>query len=114
MVTVHLAAAVICFAELCHPVLVGKHTPTGEYQLVYSTTDTPGYGGSVLAFLEKDKAVFAIHRLWLLSPAQQREKRIKSSNPTDRVITSGCINVTVDVFNQLVECCQDQTLTIVK
>jgi len=114
MVTVHLAAAIICFAELCHPALIGRATPTGEFQMYYGTTEDPGYGGSVLAFHETEKSVFAIHQLWLLKPEQKREQRLKSSNPKDRVITSGCVNVSKDVYDQLVECCQDQTLTIVK
>ena len=43
MVTVQIAAAMICFAELCYPALVGTKTPTGEFPLVYGTTEDPGY-----------------------------------------------------------------------
>jgi hypothetical protein len=114
MVEVFLAAAIICFEGSCHPALIGQHTPTGEFQLMYGTTEDPGYGGSVLQFHETEKEVFAIHQLWLLKPAQKRDQRIKSSNPKDRVITSGCVNVSKEVYDQLVECCSDDTLTIVK
>ena len=114
MVEVFLAAAIICFGGSCHNALIGRATPTGEFQMYYGTTEDPGYGGSVLVFTETEKVALAIHQLWLLKPAQKREQRIKSSNPKDRVITSGCINVTKEVYDQLVECCQDQKLTIVK
>lgn len=114
MVTIHIAAAIICFAEICQPALVGKTTPPGEYQLSFGETDIPGYGGSVIVFKENENEVFAIHRLWLLNPKQKREQRIKSSNPKDRVITAGCVNVTPAVFDQLVECCSSDTLTIVR
>jgi len=114
MVTVHLASALICFAELCHPTLIGTQTPTGEFPLVYGLTDDPGYGGSVLAFYEDDSAVYAIHQLWLLKPKQQRERRINSPNPKEHVITSGCINVTAEVYKQLVDCCSEDTLVITR
>ena len=114
MVTVHLAAAIICFAELCHPALIGTKTPTGEFPLVYGTTDDPGYGGDVLAFYEDESVVYAIHRLWLLKPEQKREQRIKSKNPKDRLITSGCINLTTDVYKKLVDCCSEDTLVITR
>ena len=114
MVTVQIAAALICFAELCYPALVGTKTPTGEFPLVYGTTEDPGYGGDVLAFYEDEKVVYAIHRLWLLRPEQKRDRRIKSSNPKDRVITAGCINIAPEVYNKLVDCCSEDTLVITR
>ena len=113
MVTIHIAAALICFAEICQPALVGRTTPPGEYKLTYALTEAPGFDGNVLVFKEDEKDVFAIHRLWLLNPKQKREQRIKSSNPRDRVITAGCVNVSTEVFDQLVECCKGSPLTIV-
>jgi len=112
MVTVHIAAAIICFAEMCHPALVGNKTPTGEFPLVYGTTEDPGYGGSVLAFYEDETVVYAVHQLWLLKPEQKREKRIKSANPKDRVITAGCVNVSPEVYEKLVDCCSTDTMVI--
>lgn len=102
MVTVLLTAALICFNDECYPALVGKNTPIGNYTLVQKLTTKPGYGGDILQYHETKDTVLAIHRLYLLNPKQQREKRIQSNNPKDRVITAGCINVTPEVYKQLV------------
>lgn len=114
MVVINIAAATICFLGTCHPALVGKSTPVGEYVIEQKLTDRPGYSGDVLEFVEYSDKIMAIHRLWLLSPKQKREQRIQSSNPKDRVITAGCVNVTNEVYDQLVECCAGTSLTIVR
>ncbi len=115
---VSITLATICFtynnAQECHPVLLGKTipTPNGQYQVIRRFTNQPGYGGDVLQFKESNNMIFAIHRLWLLSPAEQREKRIKSNYIPGRFITNGCINVEPFVYEKLVECCSNDTLTI--
>lgn len=115
MVTVHLATALICFMGSCYPALVGKTTPVGEFVLEQRLTDSPGYSGDVLKYTDiNDNRILAIHRLWLLKPEQKREERIQSSRAKDRVITAGCINVTDEVYEQLVECCAGTSLTIVR
>lgn len=113
MVIVDVALALICFAGQCHHALVGPNTPTGEYQMVHAVTHLPGYGGDVLVFAEDDKMVYAIHRVYTLGRAQHREKRIKSENAADRVgVTAGCINISPEVYEQLLDCCSNQTLII--
>lgn len=116
MVLVDLALALICFTHndvyACHPILYGKDTPVGEYQLVQRLTEDPGYGGAVLQFLDTPNIVYVIHRTWTLNPKQKREERLKSPNVKDRIITKGCINVEPKVFDALVECCSNDTLVI--
>lgn len=75
-------------------------------------TKQPGYGGDVIQFYETDDAVYAIHRVWTLNPTQKRLERLKSSDPKERVITAGCINVEVDVYEKLKDCCTNKVLTI--
>jgi hypothetical protein len=113
MVTVHIGAALICFANACYPTLVGPKTPLGEFNLTQRLTASPGYGGDVLQFKETDKVVFAIHRVWALVPSQQREARLQSADPARRSITNGCVNVDPIVYEKLMACCVDGTLSIV-
>lgn len=102
IVTVYLSAAMICFAGQCSNALVGVKTPQGNFPLVQVKTDQPGYGGDVLAFAQDRSGLYAIHRVWLLSPAQRRAQRLQSSRASDRVgITGGCINVAPEVYERL-------------
>ncbi len=111
-VVVDIAAAIICFAATCHPVLVGAETPRGEFQLIhYSTTDR-GYGGDILSFKETDDALYAIHRV-IDVRGQRRPARLKSGSAKQRNrITGGCINVEPGVFDDLVKCCYGSKLVI--
>lgn len=117
-VVVTIALATICFtyqgAEECHPVLLGKASPTpkGQYFIQQRLTDSPGYGGDVLQFHETDKDVYAIHRVWLLKPEQKRMERLRSKNVKDRYISAGCINVDPVVYDKLVDCCNNTQLII--
>ena len=116
VVTVSIALAMICFTprdvEKCAPILIGKHTPIGEYVLQQRLTESNGYGGDVLQFKEDENEVYAIHRLWLLNPKERRAERIKSPNPLQRIITNGCINVEPEIYKELVDCCSTQRLII--
>lgn len=113
MVTVFLSMAVLCISTTCYPVLVGKNTPIGTFQLTKRITDTVGYGGDVIQFHETEHDVYAIHRIWKLSPKQNRTMRIRSNNEKDRVITAGCINVTDEVYDLLNDCCAQGEITII-
>ncbi len=75
-------------------------------------TSQPGYGGDVLQFKETTKAWYAVHRTWTLSPKQRREERLKDSDPKQRVITNGCINIDPKVYEQLKSCCANDTIII--
>lgn len=112
MVVVSLALATICFLGKCHPVLIGNNTPTGVYALRHLRTDQPGYGGDVIGFKETDDRMYAIHRIWLLNPKQHRQERMKSLYVKDHYISSGCINVEPEVYEELVDCCSRDYLTI--
>ena len=117
-IVVSLALATICFAyqgiDECHPVLLGgKHpTPRGEFVLERMLTDDAGYGGDILTFSETSTTIYAIHRVWMLNPKQKRMERLASPSTTDNFVTGGCINVHPDVYDKLVECCSDGTLTV--
>lgn len=111
-VVVHIGAALLCIAQQCHPVLIGKNTPVGEFTMNQRLVSDPLYGGSVMQFDVKNNEVYAIHKLWLGKPKEKRRERIQSEKATDRVITNGCINVTDDVYNELVTNFQGQRLVI--
>ena len=93
--------AELCLEERCYPVLVGKDTPKGTFDLNIVKTDRRGYGGDVMSFKEDAKYLYAIHREWTLKPEERRLERIASPNAADRHITHGCINVTDDVYEKL-------------
>ena len=114
MITVSILAATICFQGHCYPSLIGENTPMCTFGLIQRVTKDPGYGGDVLQFYETDKVVYAIHRVWTLKPKQNRELRLKSHDPSERVITKGCINVDPVVYDTLKNCCIDQSLEIIK
>ena len=117
-VIVDIAAAIICFtvqsgAELtCRNALIGGDTPRGEYVLQQRLVIDPLYGGDVLQFREDPTEVYAIHRVWNGRPYEKREQRIRSNHVADRKITKGCINVTRETYQELVECCSTSKLII--
>lgn len=100
--TVYLDKAEMCLADnRCYPVLVGKTTPKGLFDLNIVKTHHRGYGGDVMKFKEEDNFMFAVHRVWTLKPEERRMERIASSRVKDRIMTNGCINVTNDLYEQL-------------
>lgn len=117
-VVVNVLLATICFtaqpdaAMTCRNALIGADTPRGTYTLQQRLVDDPLYGGDILQFREDPTDVFAIHRLWLGRPWEKREKRILSKDPKQRRITKGCINVTKETYQQLLDCCSTDTLLI--
>lgn len=111
-VLVDVANALICFASICYPALVGKDTPRGEFTLAPYTISEPGYGGDLLVFDVKGNEIYAIHRV-IDVPGQQRLARIQSPYPAHRItITAGCVNVTPEVFDKLRDCCSTSKVTI--
>lgn len=112
LVTVSLSKAIICFATACHPVLIGKTTPVGEYQLQVREVSQVGYGGEVLQFKEDDQFVWAIHRVYTANPSEMRMMRLRSPTATDNTITNGCLNVMPEVYVELKNCCSSATLRI--
>lgn len=111
-VVVDVALATICYLGQCHAALIGADTPKGEYTLTQRLVQSPGYGGDVLQFKEDDKEIYAIHRVWLLRPAEKRAERLKSKDPDVRRITKGCINVDPIVYQELVDCCSNASLVV--
>lgn len=102
VITVSLSKAVLCIASECFPALVGNATPTGSYAITRVLVEAPGYGGDVLQFAEDGNTIFAIHRVWLMKPSQNRLERLQSDDPAQRRhVTNGCINVAPDVYDKL-------------
>lgn len=111
-VLVDVAAAIICFAGTCHNALVGEDTPRGEFPLTQYTIEDPMYGGDLLVFKVSDKGVFAVHRVLDIA-GQQRLARIRSPYANHRItITAGCVNVTPEVYEKLIDCCSTSTIII--
>ncbi|WP_373740422.1 murein L,D-transpeptidase [Neisseria sp.] len=102
-VIVDTSAAKLCFADKgdCHNVLIGKTTPKGRFDLTIYRTDSPGYGGDVIAFKEEPDFLYALHRVWNGKPSERRNERIASKNVADRIMTNGCINVSDSVYERL-------------
>lgn len=102
-VVVNTKTAELCFADTqdCYPVLIGKTTPKGTFDLTIYATDKPGYGGDVIGFKEENNFLFALHRVWTLKPEEHRLVRIASDKVEDRIMTNGCINVQDDVYDKL-------------
>jgi hypothetical protein len=83
----------------CFPVLIGDDTPKGTFKLDIYKTSKKGYGGEILGFHKDGKDIYAVHRVWNGNPTEKRERRIKSNNIADRLITNGCINIGEDGYN---------------
>lgn len=99
---VYTEKAELCLEDnRCYPVLIGKTTPKGTFDLNIVKTHYPGYGGDVMKFKEEGDFMFAVHRVWTLKPQEQRMERIASPRVKDRVMTNGCINVTNDLYEKL-------------
>ena len=103
-VTVFLASALLCIGSDCHPALVGKDTPVGRFGMVRRPVSASGYGGDVMQFGDSPKGIFAIHRVWLGRPAEQRAQRLAGDDAARRRgVTNGCINVTPAVYDAIVD-----------
>lgn len=114
-ILVHLSSALLCYAGQCHPVLVGRDTPTGTFPVQHAITHDPGYGGDVLAFARAaDGGVYAIHRLWVRSPRQHRTEKLADPDPgVRRQVTGGCINLDPAVYEDLVKATREPSLVII-
>lgn len=110
-IIIDVAAAVICFASMCYPALVGPDTPRGEFKLTHYSTKQRGYGGDILSFKETERDLYTIHRV-INVPGQNRHARLKDSNAMNRWITSGCVNVDPVVYKKLVDCCTASKVVI--
>lgn len=107
LVEVFLSKSLICFLGACHPALVGRTTPHGEFQLAPLAISAPQYGGDVLEFArDKQGDVFAIHR----PPTQRRRQMLRDFYRAP--VTNGCVNVSDQTYSALMECCQQATLRV--
>ena len=102
-VIVYTDKAELCFADTgeCHPVLIGKTTPKGRFDLQLYSTKKAGYGGDVIGFKQEKDFLFALHRVWTLKPSERRLERIRSPLVADRIMTNVCINVHDEVYEKL-------------
>jgi hypothetical protein len=112
MVTVYLAAALICFQGHCYPALVGKSTPQGSFPMEHALTLEPGYGGDIIAYAQTEDHVLAIHRIWLLGKNNHRLEAMAGPAAGRRFVTNGCINIMPEVYRSLVACCSKDSLSI--
>lgn len=96
------------------PALFGKYkgdrlglhfTPAGAFKIIKAIAEHPGYGGDVLTFANDDinKVTVSLHRVWLENPAERRLQRLQSSNPNERRISDGCINIPDSFYNNIVD-----------
>jgi hypothetical protein len=78
-------------------------TPAGVYKTsVDNNVSEPYYGGTTVDFLDKGETVLAIHRVYLAKPSEKRLDRLKSKDPSDNRISHGCINVTDQIYDNII------------
>lgn len=79
-----------------------KVTPSGRFEMV-PDVDPEGELGSTLdlAGSEIGGSSIAIHRLYLGDPKEQRQQRLASNDPTQRRISYGCINVSAELMEKV-------------
>lgn len=100
-VTVFIAKALICFANTCHPVLLGDNTRPGTYDMSILYTEQPGYGGDVLVYADDGDAWRSIHRTYTLDRRRDREALYANTTPEQRTVTAGCVNVEPELYQDL-------------
>lgn len=112
-VTIYLAKALICFAQVCHPVLLGENTQPGVYAMRVLWVASPGYGPNVLEFDRmKDGNWLAIHQTYS-GNGVKRAHLYTQPAANRRHVTAGCPNVQPEVYQQLLNDHANATLTIV-
>lgn len=67
-----------------------KITPAGRFE---ATPETDAELGNTVDFLDQGDSAIAIHRLYLGTPSEKRPERLESSDPAQKRISYGCINV---------------------
>lgn len=109
MIEVILSAAMICLPDGCHPALVGRDTPRGEFTMHLFATTQRAYKGDVLAFHRHGADIYAVHR----PPSESRRNFLRGAPERDRRnVTDGCVNVDDAVYEMLRACCDGATLVI--
>lgn len=78
--------------------MTGRQTPAGSFYL--SRKNAPkNYGGDIMSFGQDDTgAIYAIHRV--IDPAV-RNPKLKSSDPADRRVSAGCINLAPGTYDKM-------------
>jgi hypothetical protein len=83
-----------------------KATPEGTFNLEILSHPSYNrwYGGSVIAFQWSSSGfVYAIHQTYLGNPSENREQRLATPTPDDNDISNGCINVSPEFYDRLIE-----------
>ena len=112
-VFVNKEKAEICYNNVCEPILYGRNTPSGTFQMRLARIDSPGYGGTVLAFKDLGNGEWvSVHRVFTSRPEQRRLEKLHGPVNGRKTVSMGCINVDSKVYEKLVECCSNATLVI--
>lgn len=111
-VTIYIAKALICFAQTCHPVLLGEDTAPGVYDMKVLWVASPGYGPNVLEYdRAPDGSWFAIHQTFT-GGRVDRSKLYDKQASVRRRVTNGCPNVQPHVYQQIFNDHRFKKLTI--
>jgi hypothetical protein len=76
-------------------------TPSGRFE-VDSLTPSAEYG-KVMRFMEGEEVGIAIHRVYLGDKSENRPARLASSSAVDNRVSWGCVNVSDDVFDNVID-----------
>lgn len=112
-VTVFISKALICFAQVCHPALVGPATVPGTYDMTVLYTQQRGYGGDVLMYAQTPTEWYGIHRTYTEDRQRRREELYYGTTPEQRQVTAGCVNVEPEIYEDLRENYRNYPLRIV-
>lgn len=80
----------------------GKVTPAGRFTVKQERDPEYGWVWSINEVQGKDWDI-AIHRVYMGTPSEHRDVRLRSPNAADRHITYGCINVDRSTILQLTQ-----------
>ena len=75
-----------------------KVTPAGRFPLKMVPSEEYG---TAIDFLKGPNASFAIHRVYLGNPSERRADRLANSDPKNKNISYGCVNVSSDFYDNV-------------
>lgn len=108
MIKIIISKALLCISHIgCYPVLIGHNTPIGEYNITHVVVENSGKREDVLMIKESSPGrIIAIHTV----PNEKRERLLEQQS-TDKV-TMGCVNVSKELFDYLVNNYNGDTIKI--
>ena len=108
MITIIISKALLCISHIgCYPVLIGYNTPIGEYNIQHVIVENNNKREDVLMIKESSPGrIVAIH----VTPNSKREMLLDEQSKEK--VTMGCVNVSKELFDYLVNNYNGDTIKI--